>query len=226
VTPLLAIMLATMTAAALTASLLARRRPEHRPAAVALGLLAAANLARVPLNAALSPHPVEPWTGAARWLVYLDGALVLGEVAAPMGLALAVSVSPERRRHAVALVAGAWILASVVLAALYPSPAVRGSALQRLYLAADLIGLAVSSLALVGWARRTLAARRSPGSAHVVALSLVALDLGILLVPHGPWREGTWVSPLGRFDLIQIGVVVFFSAFATAQGVLWRFSTR
>src|SRR5262249_13600694 len=51
------------------------------------------------------------------------------------------------------LVAGAWLLASVVLAALYPSPLVRGERLQRIYLAADLIGLFVAIVALARWAR-------------------------------------------------------------------------
>lgn len=77
-TPLLAAMLGTMGAAATTGVLLAIRRVEHAPAAVALVLLAAVSVARGPLNAALSPHPIEPWQGAARVLVYLDGALELG----------------------------------------------------------------------------------------------------------------------------------------------------
>jgi hypothetical protein len=226
VTGLLVASLAMETAAAVTAVLLAWRRPDHRPAAGALVLLAAANLARVPLNAALSPHPVEPWQGVARVLVYLDSAAVLGAIAVTPSLALAVSVSPERRRLAVALIAVAWLLASLVLVALYPSPAVRGAGLQRVYLAADLIGLAVATVALVAWARRGLAARRSPRSAPMVAIGLVALDLGILLVPHSPWRDGTWVSPFGRFEIIQIGIVVFFAAFAAAQGIVWRFSSR
>ena len=62
-TGLLVASLAMETAAAVTAVLLAWRRPDHRPAAGALVLLAVASLVRVPLNAALSPHPVEPWQG-------------------------------------------------------------------------------------------------------------------------------------------------------------------
>src|SRR5262249_9167145 len=157
--------------------------------------------------------------GAKRALVYLDGAAVLAELAILPGLALVVSVAPERRRRlAVAIVTAVWALASIALAAAYPSPMVRGEELQRLYPAADLVGLAVSSIALVGWARRTIAEGRSPGSAHMIAIGLVLLDLGILLIPHSPWREGTWISPFGRFDIIQIGIVVFFAVFAAAQG--------
>lgn len=224
-TPLLAIMLGTMTAAALTAVLLARRRVEHRPAAVALVLLAALNFAQVKIGAALSPYPVEPWQGWSRVLVYLDGAVVLGAAVVTPGLALAVTAAPRPPRVAVAIVAGVWFLASVVLAALYPSPLVRGAALARLYLAADLIGLFVAIVALARWARWARG-RASPGSAQMVALALVGLDLGILLVPHSPWRESAWVSPLGRFDIIQIGIVVFFATFTAAQGIAWNFSAR
>ena len=122
--------LAAEVAAALTGVLLARRRGEHRPAAVALVLLVGAAALELPILAALRPLP-RPVEGAARVLVYLDGALYLAPIATVPGLALAVSVSPERRRAAVAAMAGAWLLASVVLAALYPSPLVRGEGLRR-----------------------------------------------------------------------------------------------
>jgi hypothetical protein len=137
------------------------------------------------------------------------------------GLALAVSVSRERRRRVVAVVIGVWALASIVLAALYPSPLVRGEGLRSVYLAADLIGLAVATVALLGWARRTMAAGQWSGSAPMVAIGLVLLDLGILLGPYSPWRGSLFA---GRYDVVQIAIVVFFAAFAAAQGVLWRFS--
>lgn len=219
-TSLLGAAVGAEVAAAVTGVLLARRRPEHRPAAVALALFAVFGVAMFPLLAALTPLP-RPVEGAARALVYLDGALVLGAAAVTPGLALAVSVSPERRRLAVALVLGAWALASLVLGALYPSPLVRGEGLQRVYLATDLIGLAISIVVLLGWARRTMAAGRWSGSAPMVAIGLVLLDLGILLVPYSPWRGSLFA---GRFDVVQVGIVIFFAAFAAVQGVLWRFS--
>lgn len=210
--------LAAESTAALTAVVLARRRAEHRPAAAALVLLVAAAALELPILAALRPLP-RPIEGNARTLVYLDGALCLASIAAVPGLALAVSISPGRRRAALASVAGAWLVASVALAALYPSPVVRGEGLRRVYLAADLMGLLASIVALAWWARL----RRSPGSAHMIAMGLVLLDLGILLVPFSPWRGALFA---GRYDVVQLGIVIFFAAFTAGQGVLWRFSSR
>jgi hypothetical protein len=213
---------ASQVCAALSAVALARRRPAHIPAAVALALLAAANLLDAPILAVLTPYPVEPWQGAARVLVYLDGAAQLGMGAVVAGLMVAVCVSPERRRRAVAIVAGVWLLASTVLAALYPSPLVRGPGLQRVYLAADLIGLFVSIVTLARWARWARG-RESPSSAHLVAIGLVFLDLGILLFPYSPWRGSLFAD---RYDVVQVMIVVVFAALAALQGILWRFSTH
>src|SRR5215468_4304646 len=98
---------------------------------------------------AASAVAVAPWRGPMRVLVYLDGAFNLVTSATVAGLAVAVASTPEQRRRAVAVVAAVWLLASVVLAALYPSPLVRGEGLQRIYIGADLIGLSVASVALV-----------------------------------------------------------------------------
>jgi hypothetical protein len=208
--------------AAFTAILLARRRAEHRPAAVALAALAIGNILDTFVLLGLTPYPVEPWEGSARLLVYLDGALNLANYAVIAGLAVAVAATPEQRRRAAAVVAGVWLLASVVLAALYPSPLVRGANLQRVYLASDLIGLFVSIVALVGWARRGIAAKRSPGSVHVVALGLVILDAAILIAPLSPWRGSVFGA---SFDATQLIITVSFAALAAVQVILWR-STR
>ncbi len=74
-------------ASAILAVLLARRRPEHRPAAVALVVLIVAVAARVLVYGALSPPADGPMVGAARTLIYLDGALQLATGAAVVGLA-------------------------------------------------------------------------------------------------------------------------------------------
>jgi hypothetical protein len=203
-------------AAAVTAVMVARRHPEHRPAAVALVLFALFPMARIPLQSALSPFPVEPWEGVRRLLVYLDGAAVLGAAAVVPGLALAVAVSPERRRVALAIVGAVWLAGAVILAALYPSPLVRGLNLQRVYLAADLFGLFVATVSIL----RFVQDRRPVNSSFGVALALVVLDVALLLYPLSPWREGTWVSPLGHFDIIQGGILVFFGGFTALQGVV------
>jgi len=199
---------------------LARRRAEHVPAAIALALLATANLLHAPLLAALRPLP-RPIEGSARVLVYLDGAISLAQYAIVAGLAVAVAAAPRRRRLAVGLVAGGWLLAAVVLAALYPSPLVRGAGLQRTYFAADLIGLFVATVALVTWARRAIAARRSPDGAYAVALGLVTFDAAILLAPFSPWRAALFSAP---YTGPQLVITVFFAVVATAQVIAWNLS--
>lgn len=218
----LAIAKATQIAAALSSIALAKRRVEHVPAAVALVVLAAVPLLRLPLSAALTPLP-RPIAGVEVVLVYADGAAELATYATIAGLAVAVAVSAEHRRRALALAVAAWALASVVLGALYPSPLVRGESLQRVYFAADLIGLFVSAVALVGWAQRGVAAKRSPDSASLVAMSLVALDGAILLAPFSPWRGALYGSD---FAGIQLIVALFFATFTAAQVIAWRFSSR
>jgi hypothetical protein len=216
VTSLYAAALAAELVAAVAAVALARKRLEHRPAAVALVLLALCAVGRFGTVAGLHglPRPVE---GASRVLVYLDGALQLATSAVVAGLAVAVTA--EKPRHAAGAVLVGWALASLAMAVAYPSPCVRGDGLRHIYLAADLTGLFIALVAIVRWARL----RRSPGSAQAIAMGLVLLDLGILLVPFGPWRGSIFA---GSYEVIQIGIVVFFAAFAAAQGVAWKVYSR
>jgi hypothetical protein len=123
----------------------------------------------------------------------------------------------------VGTVAAVWLLASVVLAALYPSPLVRGAGQQQVYLAADLIGLFVATAALVSESIRGIAAKRSAGSASMVAIGLVLLDFAILGTPYSPWRASVFVS---RYEGVQIEIIIVFTALSVAQGILWWFSTR
>ena len=220
-TPLHRLAIATIGACAITASALALRRREHAPAAVALFALFACNVLQAMIGERLAPYPVEPWQGTARVLVHIDTAVVLGAAEIVPALALSVTLSGQRRAVALALVALSWALASAVLATLYPAPFVRGEGLFRLYLAADLVCLTVASAALISRLRTMLANRESPRPRDAVAISLVALDLGILMVPFSPWREGLWITPYGRFDIVQVGVVIFFAGLSAVHGALW-----
>jgi hypothetical protein len=219
---LLALAWAAQCAAAVTGVLLARRRPAHRPAAVALVLLASAVALRwglvygvlLPARAAM-PDRAAPFSDPlALAAVYLDGAAVLATVAVVPGLALAVATT--RPRRAVAVVAALWAVASIVLAALYPLPVVRGEGLRRVYLAAELAGVAVAVGALARRARRP----ESPGSPEAIAVALLVADVGALLAPLSPWREGVFVA---RYDVTQIIVLVVFLVLAFYQGILWRY---
>jgi hypothetical protein len=215
---LLSIAKGTQIAAAISSLALARRRAEHVPAAIALVVIALVALARGPLNEALPPT-VEPKQGAQLVLIWVDGAAELGTYATIAGLACAVAVSQKHRRRALALAVALWAFASIALGAMYPSPLVRGASLQRVYFAADLIGLFVSAVALVSWAQRNMAAKRSPDTAAVIALGLVALDASILLAPFSPWRGELYGSD---FSGIQLIIAVFFATFAIVQVIAWR----
>jgi hypothetical protein len=114
-------------------------------------------------------------------------------------------------------VVGAWALASAGLAALYPSPVVRGAGLALLYRAAEFLGLFFASAALVWWARL----RRSPDAAHVVAITFVVLDVAIWILFDSPWRVGYFS---GRAEAPQVMIIVVFSVLALVQGVLWKSS--
>ncbi len=213
---------ATQIAAAVSSIALARRRARHIPAAVALVVLAAIPLLRRPLSDALAPLP-RPVEGAARVLIYADGAAELATCAVIAGLAVAVAASAEHRRRVAAGAVALWALASIALGALYPSPLVRGESLQRVYFAIDLFGLFVSAAAIAVWTQRRLAAKRSPDSSSIIAVCLIALDGAILLAPFSPFRAELFGSD---FSGIQVIVAMFFAAFTVAQVIAWRFSSR
>jgi hypothetical protein len=160
-----------------------------------------------------------PLEGSARGLVYLDGAMTLAGSAILAGLALAIAVPPERRRLAIGVVAGAWLLTSIALAALYPSPLVRGAGLQRIYFAADLVGLLVAAGAVFVRGEANIAAKRSPDSAFIVALGLVLLTGGLLFAPFSPWRAALFDAPYFGPQLV---IMVVFTVLAAAQVVAWK----
>src|SRR5262249_44838709 len=157
-------------------------RAAHWPAAIALIILAAVSVARGPLLAALHPMPKHV-EGPALILVYADRWTELATLATVAGLCVAVAVSQEYRRRALLLNVAGWALACIALSALYPPTFAYASRLQRFYFAADLVGLFVSAVALVIWAQRGMAAKRSPDSSSMVALCLFLLDGAILLAP-------------------------------------------
>jgi hypothetical protein len=181
-------------------------------------LLAAVNLLHAPVASVLRPLP-PPVAGPARVLIYLDGAISLADYAIVAGLAVVVAVYPERRRLAVALVAAVWLLASIALAALYPSPLVRGLGLQRIYFAADLLGLFVSTVALITWVRRAGAAKQSPSLVHFVAVGMVAFDALILLAPYSPWRGALFDAP---YTAPQWVILTFFAVVMAVQVIAWK----
>jgi hypothetical protein len=208
--------------AAFFAVVLARKHAPHRPAAVALVTLATSSILHGIVAAALLPLP-RPVEGAGVVLVYLDGALSLASSAIIAGLPIALAVEPSSRRRATLIVAGVWLASSVVLGALYPSPLVRGEGLRQLYVAVDVVALAVAALALIIEGRADIAAKRSPSSASAVATALVIIDGGILIAPFSPWRRDLFAGPYFGPQLV---IVVLFSLMAAMEVVAWRAMSR
>jgi hypothetical protein len=210
-----------MVAAAASSIALARRRPSHVPAAIALAILAAVAVARGYLMAALHdvPRPVE---GAAVYLLHAERSAELLAIATTAGLCLAIAVAKPYRVRALALMGAVWGVTSVAMGAFYPSPLTRGPGLHRFYFAADLFSLFVATAALVYWMLRSIAVKQSPDSSTIVALALVALDGAILLSPFSPWQGDPFAT---SFQGPQVIITLFFAIFTVAQVIAWKFST-
>jgi hypothetical protein len=197
--------------AAISAMVLWRRRPEHRPAAVALAVFTAADTVR-----AFTDPALRPWNGN-RALFHVDVALALALQAVLPTLALVVCV--EHKRRAIGAMVAVWALVSTGCAVLYPSPLVYGEGLARIYLACDLIGLFISIVVFVRWVRE----RKALTSSHVVLLLFAAGDVSILLAPYSAWRGGIFNS----YETAQFALLLVFLAMAIYQGVvLWRSTAR
>src|SRR5262249_21925339 len=160
--------------AAVSAVVVARRRKDYWPAALALLALLVANVVAVPLDAALKPYQTDPWEGWKRVVVWIDGAVLLSSPATLA--ALCTAITSHHPRRAVAIVVAVWALASIALGAAYPHPFVRGESFGRILIAADLLGLLVSFGAIFTWGFR----HRPPSSALAAALALICADLAIL----------------------------------------------
>jgi hypothetical protein len=214
---------AAVTAQALavfTAFGLARKNPAHRPIAIGLACLLALSVLRAALvygvlrpERAAMADPAAPFSSPlALAAVYLDGAAFLAETLGTAAIVAAVYL--EKPRRPLVALAGAWLLASVTLAVLYPSPLVRGAGLARVYLAAGLASVAVSIACVLRFAQR----RISPRAPQAVALFLLAADVAVLLT--GPWRASIFVG----WDSAKVVLLVAYVFIAGIQGVLWRFS--
>lgn len=200
--------------AAGAAVLLARRRVDHRPFAVFFVATTAANFLRFIRHEAFAPiRPIgsPPFVGAARVAFHIDQALFLAWPAA--FAALAIWLFAKRRALAL-LPMLAWVVAVAYLATHYP--AVRGEALHRFYLGAELgaLAVAVSSIASLWW-------RRSPITpAGTCLLCCIAVDGGTLFA--GAWRWGFW----SEWALNQAAFTLLYAVLIAFQGVLWSRLSR
>lgn len=207
---LLRVTQALLLAAAISAVLLARRRPDHLPFAIFLFVVAVATAIRDRLAALyplLRPLGSPPLEGAARVALHMDQALFLtwaGGIATT-----SIVLFAERRRLAI-LPGIAWIGLVAYLATHYP--AVRGEDLRRVYLAAELGALCVAAACIILWTWRRL----PPTPARVGLLAVAIVD-GVTLVA-GAWRHGFW----DHWHLQQIALTLLYATLTIFQVLTWR----
>jgi hypothetical protein len=113
-------------------------------------------------------------------------------------------------RRGLAVLPGlAWVIAVTYLATHYPE--IRGEALRRFYLGAELgaLAVAVASLVSLWWRHGAIT------PAGTCLLCCIAVDGGTLFA--GAWRWGFW----SEWSLNQAAFVLLYSVLILFQGVLW-----
>jgi hypothetical protein len=219
----LSLALAAQVLAAAFAILIARRRSGYLPAAVALTLIAAIDVLERLLAPTLDGAPI-PYQGLARLFFHVETASRFAGDAIIAGLAVVVAVAPEHRRRAMTVIGAVWLLASVIVAALYPSPLVRGPALGRIYFASVMLGICVGTIAMVTWAAKSITAKRSPGGSDTIALWLLIFDANVAFVPFSPLHSAPF-SPEG-YSGVQVFIIWVFSVLTAGEVIAWRLILR
>ncbi len=233
------LLLATLAqiSATIAAEKLALRRPEHRPVARALGLLTGASLLRACMGVSVLASP-GPYSGWARVAFHVEEALFLVTPVAMAWLPWATLekfplwiawgsrigsdptwVDPVRLRRVRAdscISVAAWAILSAVCVLAYPD--LRGEALGKFYLGAQLVALFVSCGALITWARRGDWREFSPTVLSVLAI----LGVEFLSLLTGPWTRDlfgqAWEAEQGsQLALYSALTLLQLAAFLTAD---------
>lgn len=201
----------TLFLAAVSGVMVWRARRDHRPLALFLTWFIIATAARAVLASRfglIRPLGSPPFTGAARLAFHVDQAIELSWSA---GLAaMAMTVFGAGRRSALPVVGLLWGALVAYLAINYPE--IRGDALRKGYLAAELVALAVAAASIVTWTWR----KDSPSPARIGVLALCLTD-GVTLLA-GAWRWGFWV----HWDLNQAAFAIIYATIAVYQVIIWR----
>jgi len=200
----------TLLLAAISAVVLARRRVDHRTFAAFVAWVASADVLRWVLSKSfglLRPPGLPPFVGAARAAFHVDQAIELSWSA---GLATLAIIVFSRRRWVAALIGLVWAGAIAYLATHYPE--VRGEALRKFYLAAELAAVTVAAASIITWTWR----REPPTPSRICVLCVCVADLITLLA--GAWRWGFWIH--GGLD--QVAFALTYATIAGYQVIIWR----
>lgn len=168
---------------------IARARRAHRPVAVVVSAALAADLVHWALAAlVLAPARVAlgvaPYAGWSRLAFHAQQACFLAWPALLAGLGAVVFLDERAARRGVRAIAVIYGAAVLVLAIAYPS--VRGLALARAYVGAELAGLFAVVGAGVVWWRRREAATLTEGT----VMTLGAFHVGAVVAARAPWGAG------------------------------------
>ncbi len=243
--------LALLVISAVLAYLLSRKDRRHRPVAIGLGVMAAAALGRLVMDAPLTVDG--PHVGWMRAMFHVDQALLLVGVVALPWLAHEVFCElppgPSRRRSAAAGSVWAWFLLTMILG--YPE--LRGELLRRLYLVNEMIALFVCAVAIASWAlRRGWTSKIPPSVENAIdaceramgpgarntfewiaagaapqwytafaVLALVGADVALLA--FGAWRWGLFGD---AYTVQQAGLLALYVAIAGAHVVALMLTRR
>lgn len=188
--------------AALTAAGMARRRREHRPVAIALGINVVADVLRAVIHALLPSlaGPV-PYAGLTRLAFHAEQGLYLLWPA----LLVWVSLAVYRGERRTTVIGGLWTGAWLTLVVGYPE--LHGEQLRLVYLATTIA-------AVCGGLWAFLTRRRDPwGPAGLCVAALLAVQLVSLLA--GAWPRGFFGAP---YELDQVALTVGFGFIVLVQG--------
>jgi hypothetical protein len=196
--------------AAITAVGLARRRADHWPFAMLLAWVLITNIIRSVLASRfglIRSVGLPPFDSTSLVAFYVDQAF---ELSSPAWIAAMSCWYFARRRWLAGGPALAWIIGVAYLETHYPE--VRGDALRRVYLAAELAALCASALVIVPWIGR----HEIPTPGRVCMLTVITMEA--LLLFAGPANWGFW----SRWDLNQAAIAVFCTGITALQVWIWR----
>lgn len=200
----------SLFAAAMSAAALAWRRADHRPLATFFGWLVWVEILRSVLNQhfrLIRPLGSPPFTGSTLVASHVNHAIELSWSA---GLAIVVLLAFQHRRWLAVLVILSWAGAVVYLVTHYPE--IRGEALRKVYLAAELAALTIATASIITWTWR----REPPTPARIGILCVCVADVVTFIA--GAWRWGFWI----HWDLNQAAFALTYATIAIYQVYQWR----